>query len=630
MVVNGYKEHRSASLARTSDTLERLRADIGLKKKGRQKRRSSQLINEQMQAMVAATDVRRQKRRPSQIVNDQFDEMAIKLARASSAGHANPFERRSCAEAGNTEAQSAKGQPAGRQKRRPSQVVSQRRQSYSKVTDYSQHRRPASMLERLMAQESAMEPSREEHPVVQKRRRSSVRAQVYGTVGSNGAPNHQGTEADTFLQRLSGAEGRDAEKMRASAAASALGVLSTNSVSGIQMPSAAQEAQPKKSVSMPSAEQVRMVSEVLWPSRGSAQQVKLERVNEMAFNRAMDLVQKDHAQRMKITGQRKHTDDEIRGWAAAFRAADKTHVGSVSKAEVDRLWRHLEANEARKAARAGEQEEASFNQNSFNTAKRRSRQVALLHGLVGDLSARLFGNIGELLNQLFTVALTDLPSLMRCDRATLFLCGVQSSPGQNVGFLRASRRRASMEEETALATRMQALSNKFGVEDEWASSILRAEPSSLVPEMFSRTAAPNSITIRLALDDTSIAGSCAVGQRIENVQDATEDARFDQSWDIQSGFTTQSVLCVPLLHEANGRLVLGCLQLINKRGRSGSRAVKTFNREDERVASDLAAVVASALVVAERQRQEAGGAARGVDGIYAWDSRTRSACRLPA
>jgi hypothetical protein len=65
----------------------------------------------------------------------------------------------------------------------------------------------------------------------------------------------------------------------------------------------------------------------------------------------------------------------------------------------------------------------------------------------------------------------------------------------------------------------------------------------------------------------------SVGQRV-NVKDAQEDPRIDHTSDLETGYRTQTILCIPIF-DING-LVIGATQLINKYG-------GVFTDEDEKV-----------------------------------------------
>jgi adenylate cyclase len=70
-----------------------------------------------------------------------------------------------------------------------------------------------------------------------------------------------------------------------------------------------------------------------------------------------------------------------------------------------------------------------------------------------------------------------------------------------------------------------------------------------------------------------LAWACCDSKTVLNIPDAWEDKRFDNSFDIKTGFRTRSMLVVPILSRRNE--LLGCCQLINK-GQEGDR----FNQSD--------------------------------------------------
>lgn len=76
--------------------------------------------------------------------------------------------------------------------------------------------------------------------------------------------------------------------------------------------------------------------------------------------------------------------------------------------------------------------------------------------------------------------------------------------------------------------------------------------------------------IRVGLDLSSIVGFVGVSKRPLNLPNVYEAAdlrrihpqlRFDDRWDVASGYLTRSVLCVPVLYEQN---LLGALQILNR------------------------------------------------------------------
>jgi len=60
---------------------------------------------------------------------------------------------------------------------------------------------------------------------------------------------------------------------------------------------------------------------------------------------------------------------------------------------------------------------------------------------------------------------------------------------------------------------------------------------------------------------------------VVNIADAWEDKRFDNSFDLKTGFRTRSMLVVPIM--SRRMELLGCCQLINK-GQEGD----VFNQSD--------------------------------------------------
>lgn len=70
-----------------------------------------------------------------------------------------------------------------------------------------------------------------------------------------------------------------------------------------------------------------------------------------------------------------------------------------------------------------------------------------------------------------------------------------------------------------------------------------------------------------------IAGFCASEGKSVVIDDAYEDKRFNKSMDLQSGYRTKSILCMPIF--GNNKTVIGVLQLINKGGEE-----EVFDKQD--------------------------------------------------
>ena len=102
-------------------------------------------------------------------------------------------------------------------------------------------------------------------------------------------------------------------------------------------------------------------------------------------------------------------------------------------------------------------------------------------------------------------------------------------------------------------------------------------------ELFSKFLALDTVKeIRLPISESSVAGFVAAHPQTVNIADAYNAAelqrispklRFDASWDKRTGFRTQQILAMPILHE--NKAVVGVMQMLNKK--RGGR----FTKEDE-------------------------------------------------
>ena len=77
---------------------------------------------------------------------------------------------------------------------------------------------------------------------------------------------------------------------------------------------------------------------------------------------------------------------------------------------------------------------------------------------------------------------------------------------------------------------------------------------------------------------------CATAGETMNIHDTYKDPRFDQSNDSEFGFTTRSVLCVPVKDE-DGE-VIGVVQMLSKK--NGDDAGSVFDSSDVRIVEMLA------------------------------------------
>jgi len=103
-------------------------------------------------------------------------------------------------------------------------------------------------------------------------------------------------------------------------------------------------------------------------------------------------------------------------------------------------------------------------------------------------------------------------------------------------------------------------------------------------ELFS-TVATGTDTLRIPAD-RGIVGECIRSRQVINVPDCYADPRFNRDVDRKTGYHTRCLLTVPLVgHDDH---LVGVLQVLNK-------SVGVFTRQDERIATALAAQCAVAL-----------------------------------
>jgi adenylate cyclase len=126
-----------------------------------------------------------------------------------------------------------------------------------------------------------------------------------------------------------------------------------------------------------------------------------------------------------------------------------------------------------------------------------------------------------------------------------------------------------------------------------ATVMLDAERSTLFlhdtrsSELVARVAEGNDGVVEIRFPDSvGIAGTVFTSGETINIPHAYADLRFNPSFDIQTGFFTRSILCVPLVNKAGD--TIGATQALNKRG-------GPFTAEDEQRLRAFTAQVAIAL-----------------------------------
>src|SRR5262245_13886556 len=127
----------------------------------------------------------------------------------------------------------------------------------------------------------------------------------------------------------------------------------------------------------------------------------------------------------------------------------------------------------------------------------------------------------------------------------------------------------------------------LGLLDAERMTIYAVDPAK--KELYSKFLALDTVKeIRLPVNEKSLAGFVAAASRVVNVADAYDKAElarispaltFDSSWDKKTGFRTQQILGMPIIHEGKP---IGVIQLLNKK--RGAR----FTKDDETGVSRLA------------------------------------------
>jgi len=146
--------------------------------------------------------------------------------------------------------------------------------------------------------------------------------------------------------------------------------------------------------------------------------------------------------------------------------------------------------------------------------------------------------------------------------------------------------------QSMLEQALRAFTRRVGelLEAERASLFLVDRPAG---ELVLRVAEdlPAGSTVRIPLG-SGIAGAAASAGRVERVDDAYSDSRFNAEVDRRTGFRTRSILCLPL-HDSRGE-VFAVTQLLNRRDG------RPFDEADERRFADFAASLGVLLETAVR------------------------------
>lgn len=106
-------------------------------------------------------------------------------------------------------------------------------------------------------------------------------------------------------------------------------------------------------------------------------------------------------------------------------------------------------------------------------------------------------------------------------------------------------------------------------------------------ELWAKIAQRTAVEIRLPVGRGLAGHAAATGETI-NVPDAYADPRFDRNVDHRTGFRTLNALVVPVWGGPDGRVVVGVIQVLNKRH-------GTFERRDQMLLERIADTVGPVL-----------------------------------
>ena len=116
---------------------------------------------------------------------------------------------------------------------------------------------------------------------------------------------------------------------------------------------------------------------------------------------------------------------------------------------------------------------------------------------------------------------------------------------------------------------------------------------------------PELAALRLPLG-RGIAGWVARTGEAVRIADAAQDERFDPSVDRTTGYTTRSILAVPIREEGRGP-VRGVVQVLNRGAPDGGPGSVAFDEEDEKYLLALAAQIARAFSLTTLRPANEGG-----------------------
>jgi hypothetical protein len=94
-----------------------------------------------------------------------------------------------------------------------------------------------------------------------------------------------------------------------------------------------------------------------------------------------------------------------------------------------------------------------------------------------------------------------------------------------------------------------------------------------------------------------LVGATVMGPALLNIPDCYADERFNRGMDQKTGYKTNNILCVPILHNKSKKCI-GAMQILNKTdGEAGKGETTDFDDDDIKVMLSFCKVVANSIVL---------------------------------
>ena len=100
-----------------------------------------------------------------------------------------------------------------------------------------------------------------------------------------------------------------------------------------------------------------------------------------------------------------------------------------------------------------------------------------------------------------------------------------------------------------------------------------------------------------------IIGATVTGPSLLNIPDAYADDRFNRSMDQKTGYKTNNILCVPIIHNKK-KTCIGAMQILNKTdGEAGKGESTSFDDADIKIMMSFCKVVANSVVLLMAEKE---------------------------